>query len=100
MDKLTTPKEVFTYIRDESLGHFSNYICNCIVSVTAHNFALEDKCRKLLEFHKPKTGSFTKHKYWHGEYAWWLMTTAEYKDDLPELMEEKRRFLTHLIEKL
>jgi hypothetical protein len=101
---MNTPKEVFTYIRDEE-GYLEReeYICVAVDTLRDKSKIEESlwkECRNLIQENKPQDDSFTKHKYWYGSIAWWGVLKAEEDDKLEEVFAEKRRFLTYLIDKL
>ena len=81
-------------VRDEKLGARSKFICGCCSNNTRW-FVIENK---------PSAGnafkSFTKGDFWLGGFAWWCTATAEAEGRLEEVMEEKKRYLTQLIETL
>jgi hypothetical protein len=104
MKKLTTPKEVFTYIRDkEGFLECEEFICLCIEELNYNftiNTELNKQCVMIMDKNKPKNDSFTKFKYWYGGHSWWCISSAKYDGNKGELLQEKRRFLTHLINKI
>jgi len=101
---MNTPKEVFTYIRDEE-GYLERegYICiavNTLMHESKIEESLRKKCRNLIQENKPSDGSFTSTEFWTGGAYWWNLHKAEEDDKLEEVFAEKRRFLTYLIDKL
>jgi hypothetical protein len=101
---MNTPKEVFTFIRDEK-GVLEKYpyFCNAIKNLFHENkisFVLMQGCFYNLEINKPKNDSFTSHRYWYGYNIWWNVGRSRFENKYNELLTEKRRFLTYLIEKL
>jgi hypothetical protein len=107
---MTTPKEVFTFIRDEKgcdgKGYLeiNRFICRGIEYLFYKwgliDFDLMQKCIELMNKNKPQNDSFTEYKYWYGGNSWWSIFKVSGDNELKELFAEKRRFLTHLIEKL
>ena len=82
-------------VRDEKLGVKSVYICNCCTRYSTVEFIHENKPSPGNAFE-----SFTKGEYWQGTLSWWDTTLADMVGRYEELMEEKRRYLTQLIETL
>jgi hypothetical protein len=103
MKNLTTPIEVFIYIRDTK-GFLEKeiFICNAIKSYSKQlkNIKLSKECKDLMEENKPFRDSFTQNEYFRNSLAWWCYCTAKNDNKLKELFKEKRRFLTHLIKTL
>lgn len=87
-------KEVLIDIRDNRLGRISNYICNCFKAdeEAAHSFFVDNIPSR------GKFEEFTKSKYWTGDFSWWSTFNRRYS--VEEVLEEKKRFLTALIETL
>ena len=87
-------KEVLIDIRDNRLGNdkVSSYICNCFKTSESdvHDFFLSNRPSR------GKFEEFTKSKYWTGDFAWW--STFNHRYSVEEVLEEKKRFLTALIE--
>lgn len=81
-------------VRDEKLGKESLFICNCCSGRT-HMFVIENKPTPRNRFK-----AFTKGDLWRGSISWWGVTRARMEERLEELMEEKRRYLTQLIDTL
>ena len=99
-NKLTTPKEVFTHIRDEVISEDNKYICNCLANLQISE-ELYFECMSILSLNKPENDSFTDYKYWKGSCSWWQISTLTTDDDeMESIIKEKCRFLTHLISKL
>ena len=101
---MNTPKEVFTFIRDEE-GYLESELFICIAVNTLEykskiGESLRKECRNLLEENKPQDNSFIGYIYWKGGYVWWHTEIAKLEGKINEVLSEKRRFLTYLIEKL
>ena len=101
MKNLTTPKEVFTYVRDEVLSEKTKYICHCLDKVNLGNSDyLIKECFDIMEQNKPIEGDdFTKDSRWQGTTSWWDFDVDDEKEVL-SILQEKRRFLTYLISKI
>ena len=88
-------KEELILIRDERLGKGFKFICPCCEEGETIEFLHENKPSAGNEFE-----SFTKGEFWRGSLSWWRITFAARQGRLEELMEEKKRYLTQLIETL
>lgn len=81
-------------VRDEKLGKDSLFICVCC----------KKRAAKFVMKNKPSAGndfeSFTKGEFWRDGFSWWSVTLTQMEGRLEELMEEKKRYLTQLIETL
>lgn len=84
-------KEVLIDIRDNRLGKESVFVCHCFKAseMDAHDFFV---------YNTPSQGKFeefTKSKYW----VWWHIADLN-SEERKGVLEEKKRFLTALIETL
>lgn len=81
-------------VRDKKLGKGSMFIC-CCCKKRAANFVRKNKPSAGNAFE-----SFTKGDLWRGSISWWGVYKAGEEGRLEELLEEKKRYLTQLIDTL
>lgn len=116
MEDYYTYKHVLIYVRDEilpeSYAEFNQsrqriLLCNAIRHKRCTYIFGKDLPEKALSYfyeqkpnkHTGMNASFALHKEWSGHFIWWNISITVEKT-FNEILKEKRKFLTHIIDKL
>lgn len=110
--KYTTPKEVFTHIRDvyekydklddvyECEEKCSYYMCNALVYLHYLHIIdeeLRDTCTTIIRVYKPTSGFMVESDLWKDGYVWMDGIKAKRENRENEYLKLKMRFIDEVI---